>query len=682
MILPLAYEPPVMAQDATPVAVYQTVAAAQNPFAPGVYGGQQAQNPYPQPSYAQPPFAQPQYPAPGSYAQPAPQYPAPTYVQPSYAQPSYPAPQPYAGQGQYAAPYQQPAVAPASPFPNATYRQPAATQRPAVPAYPQSAYPQSAYPAQPAYPQQGYAPPQPAYRQPAHNGYAAPQPNYGQPPAYTPPSYPPQGYAQPGYPQNYSNPYPAQTYPQQPQTYPQPGYQQPGYAQPSYPAPAYQAPGYQAPAYQAPTPYAAPQANAPSTYPMPAPVTPYAGQPGWNGQGNGGYTGSGDPEMDRINAEIAALSDTSTARVDTAVNFRNRSGEQGLSTLEEIGATVGISTGIGPGRVELSVSPTSLDAGVPTDRGLSRFGKNPIKEAEAVVGKYAPVLQPAKAQRESGVAVKLSYETSNFALDIGTTPIGIGGADFQGGVRWSPKPTPETEVRMWLERRPVTDSFVSYAGTNDPQTNAFWGRVKKTGGGVSFSYDKGEGAGFYVDAAYYRYDGVNVPNNSSIQTNVGGYLAAWRNDTSSLTAGVNVNYQRYDNNQNYFSYGHGGYFSPQSYISVGFPVRYKVNSGPLNVDLSVSPGYQTYRQDEARVFPNEPGLQGTLDSLKARDNTVLARYLERDESGFGIALQGAAWYRLNSGTSIGGDLRLNTFGDYSEAQAMVRLRQSLGGETR
>ncbi|PTQ13475.1 hypothetical protein CLG96_05145 [Sphingomonas oleivorans] len=669
-----AYPPPVVEQAPAPAAAYQ-MAAAQNPFAPGIYApAPQAQGQYAQPGYGAPPMAYPTQ----AYPQPAPQYPVP-------AQQAYPA-----------APYPAATMAQdPNPFPKATYRPAAAKRRVTSPSYQQpatSTYPQQQVYAQPGYPQAAYPQPSQAPAPYGQPGYAA-QPGYGgysYPQGYQQPAQPYAQTPQPNYPQSYQQAPPQYAYPQAgyPQGYQQPApapYPQATYPQSAYPSPYYpQADAQQAPAYP-PAPYAAPQAGAPPAYAGQA--APYGYAPGWAApqaqaaSPSRNPVSSGDPEMDRINAEIAALAQNSAPRVDVSANFRTRSGEGGLSQLDEAGATAAVSTGFGPGRVELSVSPLTINAGTPSGEGLRRFGNNPQRQADAVAGDYPPDLAPARSQRESGAIVRLAYETGNFALDVGTTPIGFGNTDFQGGVRWSPKPSPETEVRLWLERRPVAESVVAYAGTNDPVTNNFWGRVEKTGGGLSFSYDRGEGAGFYVDGAYYRYNGTNVPDNSSVQANVGGYLTAWRNDTGSVTTGLNVHFQRFDKNQNFFSFGHGGYFSPQSYISIGFPVRFKSLSGPLSLDLSATPGFQTFRQDAAPVFPTQPGLQSQLDAQNRGNANILARYAERNKNGFGIALQGAAWYRLSMGTSIGGDLRLNTFGQYSEGQAMIRLRQALG-ETR
>jgi hypothetical protein len=200
----------------------------------------------------------------------------------------------------------------------------------------------------------------------------------------------------------------------------------------------------------------------------------------------------------------------------------------------------------------------------------------------------------------------------------------------------------------------------------------------KVGGGASFSYDK-DGSGVYADGSYYRYDGTNVGDNHGVQVNVGGYLRIYRDTRSSLTVGVNANYQQFGNNQNYFTFGNGGYFSPQSFLSVSFPVRYAMRGERLDVDASIVPGYQSYDQRSSLIYPTDPAAQGQLDSLKAQNDDVRARFDSISKTGFGISAGGSVYYRVSPSTRIGGELNLNTFGDYNEFKSLLGIRQQLGG---
>jgi tetratricopeptide (TPR) repeat protein len=394
--------------------------------------------------------------------------------------------------------------------------------------------------------------------------------------------------------------------------------------------------------------------------------------------GGQGSNPSGDPVLGRIQSEISQLTRESGPRADLNTGYRERSGETGLSALREMTGTAEVSTGLGNGRISAKAQAVALDAGRPTGSGLARFGRNGTAEAAAIVAEEESVLTQAKTQHASGVALSAAYETPLLKLELGTTPLGFEDTQVTWQAALTPRFSPYTTARVWVERKPVTDSVVAYAGTRDPVTGDRWGQVMRTGGGVSFSYDR-DGAGIYGDFAYNRYAGVNVPNNRSFQANVGGYLPFYRGDRSSVTGGVNVNYQDYDNNQNFFTYGHGGYFSPQSFFSVSFPVRYSFTDDRMEIRAGVAPGYQSYYQEQVGLYPTDPTAQAALDALKAQNSDVRSYYDSISKTGFALSADGSFYYRVSPSTRVGGEISKNTFGSYDEFKSMIGIKQSLGG---
>lgn len=158
----------------------------------------------------------------------------------------------------------------------------------------------------------------------------------------------------------------------------------------------------------------------------------------------------------------------------------------------------------------------------------------------------------------------------------------------------------------------------------------------------------------------------------------GGYLLAWRGLRSELTAGINLNYQAYDNNQNFFTYGHGGYFSPQSFLAVAVPLRYTFNGDRLHVEADVSPGFQSYEQRSEPVYPTDLAAQMQLDALKVTNVDVRAYYDSISKTGMAFSGGIDAHYRILPQTSIGGELRYDTFGSYNEFTSLLSIRQQLG----
>lgn len=507
-------------------------------------------------------------------------------------------------------------------------------------------------------------PQQPAYPQGYGGGGGGGDGAAMAPVGYTPAAYEPGG--APAYPAAY----PAQTYP--PAAYPQQAYPTQGYPAPSYPAPSQPPAGYPAPAYPAPT-YPAPGYPAPQGNPL-------QDGPGWSAPGapsTGAYPA--DPVLAQIQSQIAALSDDVGPRADVSTSFRSRSGEQGLSKLNEIKGTVKLSTSVLDGRVYARGDAVVIDTGRPSGSGLARFGRNGTPEAQAIVAEEPSVLAAADTQHRSGLAPAIGYESEAVKAEVGATPIGMGKAKLTGRAEVAPRIGQNARVKAWVERSPVTDSIVSYAGTRDPVTGERWGQVMRTGGGAGVSFDR-DGSGFYAEGRYSQYRGENTRDNHGIEANAGGYLRVHAGPQSQLTAGINVNYQKYANSQNYFTFGHGGYFSPQDFISVSFPVNYTMNTASLELKGSLAPGFQSYSQEEVPLYPTDPAAQAELDRLKALNSDVRATYDSISKTGFAINADLSAYYRVGPNTRVGGDASYNTFGNYKEFRSTLGVRQTFGNQ--
>ncbi len=412
------------------------------------------------------------------------------------------------------------------------------------------------------------------------------------------------------------------------------------------------------------------------------------GAPAPTGFASGGYASSngavsqgaagGDATLIRLRDNIARLSDDTGPRAEMKLGFRERSGETGLSELRELSGTATLSTGVAGGRVSVSATPVVIDSGRPTGSALARFGRNATPEAQGIVNALPSVLTQADTQHASGVAVAASYDSPGVRIEGGSTPIGFDNTEVTWGFTAKPKISNTVSAQGWVKRETVTDSVVSYAGTRDPVTGERWGQVMRTGGGASLSWDD-EGTGVYADVSGYRYTGENVRRNRGYQANAGGYLPLYRVGHSTLTGGLNLNWQAFDNNQNYFTYGHGGYFSPQSFLSMSLPIRYAYTSTRWEGRLGVAPGYQSFEQDRAPIYPTDPNAQAALDGLKARNTDVRSYYDSLSNTGFAFSADGSLFYRLNPNTRIGASASANTFGTYDDYRSTFELRQSLGG---
>ena len=93
----------------------------------------------------------------------------------------------------------------------------------------------------------------------------------------------------------------------------------------------------------------------------------------------------------------------------------------------------------------------------------------------------------------------------------------------------------------------------------------------------------------------------------------------------------------------------------------------------------MTPGFQSYLEDQANLYPTDPSAQALLDTLKAKDSDVRNYYDSLSQTGFAWSASGSAYYRISPLTRVGGEVSYNTFGSFDEFRALVGIRQSLGG---
>ncbi|MDQ1212832.1 cellulose biosynthesis protein BcsC [Pantoea anthophila] len=364
------------------------------------------------------------------------------------------------------------------------------------------------------------------------------------------------------------------------------------------------------------------------------------------------------------------------------VQVRGRDGESGLSKLTEAKAPLTFSTvPFEKARFDFTATPVSLTAGSGAADAWRRFGTNALSQGNVVAAGGATVNDLPNAttdsQTASGVELDLALKGDRYKVDLGSTPLGQDLSTLVGGVQWSPKLTDFLTLILTGERRAITDSLLSYVGAEDKASGKRWGRVTKNGANALLSYDNGD-AGFYAGAGAYSYLGENVASNNSLQATAGAYVRPFHSDDRELKVGMSLSWMDFSKNLSYFSYGQGGYFSPQNYAAVSFPVEFSRRFSDLKVNIGGSAGYQSYSQDKSAYFPADARLQSQLEALAAGGSVKEAYYSGGSKNGVGYNLHAGADYKLNKDVTIGGQLGYDTFGDYNESSAQLYVRYLFG----
>jgi len=383
-----------------------------------------------------------------------------------------------------------------------------------------------------------------------------------------------------------------------------------------------------------------------------------------------------------IDTMMKSLQEKTGTWAQGAVQVRGRDGESGLSQLTEAKAPLTFSTvPFGDARFNFTMTPVSLTAGSGAGDAWRRFGTNALEQGKVVAAGIAKIDDVPNAttdsQSASGVELNLALQGDSYKIDLGSTPLGQDLNTLVGGVQWSPKLTDFLTLILTGERRAITDSLLSYVGTEDKSSGKRWGNVTKNGGNALLSYDNGD-AGLFVGAGAYSYVGNNVASNNNLQANAGVYVRPFYADDRELKVGMSLSWMNFSKNLSYFSYGQGGYFSPQDYASISFPIDFSRTFDDLKVNIGGAVGYQSYSQDKSAYFPGDASRQAQLEALAANGNVKSAFYDGNSKNGVGYNLHAGADYKIDKDVTIGGQLGYDTFGDYNESTAQLYFRYLFG----
>lgn len=381
-------------------------------------------------------------------------------------------------------------------------------------------------------------------------------------------------------------------------------------------------------------------------------------------QGNAGEPALAE-EIDAIKLRLATT-------IDGGVVFRSRSGESGLGRLNQVEMPVELTIPIDQnGTFTLRLTPTLLSPGALNglDPGTT------AKIGSAALGPLVGNLNLVPEQDASGLAIAVGYRDENLALNIGTTPLGFLVSHVVGGLRFSSHLDSLT-LRGTVNRAAVTDSMLSYAGMRDPRTQEIWGGVVKSGGQFGFTYG-GDESGVYADLGGATLTGQRVKDNTEFEASLGAYWRVYQTSDSKLTLGLNLTALAYRDNLGFFTLGHGGYFSPQQYFSLGVPWDMAGRRGALSYQVGGELGVQKFSQDRVAYFPNDASMQ---NAWVAKAGATYPTYYEAESgSGLGYKLHGAFEYPLTSKFILGGRLGFENSRNYAQQTGMLYLRYAFDG---
>jgi hypothetical protein len=399
--------------------------------------------------------------------------------------------------------------------------------------------------------------------------------------------------------------------------------------------------------------------------------------------------GESDPLLRDIDRNIVELRDSLSPAAQVGYGYRYVSGEKGLSKLTD--ETIPLEAVYTPGesgQIKLTVTREYLTSGTfnSSDLGLQTFGTIALGLSKPfVVGStYVPPAyagQRPQNQNAQGTGINVQYQDELVTADVGATPIGFKVQNIVGGVQLTPQLTDRLRLRAGVARRAVTESLLSYAGTVDPRTGATWGGVVHDRGTIGLEYGDGDLAA-YVNGGGGQLTGKHVANNTEYGASGGVSYPVWRGDTDEIRVGLDLMYEAYAKNLGYFTYGQGGYFSPQRYFSALVPVTYRGKVGDdLTYEASAALGLQDFAQKASNYYPKDGDLQAQLNAMLPVGG-LSTSFGRKTVSGLAGNVRGRMDYRVSTNLRVGGQFSYQHSGDYDEAMASIYARYIFNGTNR
>jgi hypothetical protein len=257
---------------------------------------------------------------------------------------------------------------------------------------------------------------------------------------------------------------------------------------------------------------------------------------------------------------------------------------------------------------------------------------------------------------QSGVGGEVQLATRLVDGSLGFSPNSFYVSHLLGSVSVHPTNFP---LSFRIYRDQVKETMLSYAGEKDPITGKIWGGVVATGAEGALVLGTAK-SGFYLDGGAAQLAGVNVNKNNRVSGSTGAYWTVYSNPFGVLKMGVNLTGLHYAQNQRYFTFGQGGYFSPDSYVLLNTPFTWEAH--PINrvtYKVSGSLGVQSFYEGTAL-----PGSIVATDTVPTAQSNIGSNY----------NLEGNVAYRFDEHWYLGGFVGVNNAHDYQDRTAGVAVK--------
>jgi tetratricopeptide (TPR) repeat protein len=381
---------------------------------------------------------------------------------------------------------------------------------------------------------------------------------------------------------------------------------------------------------------------------------------------------------DQAEMQLQAIESSYSGWLGGSTVLNHRSGNPGFDQLNDVESPFEASAPIGyHGRITLIAKPVFLDSGQADGNAISSVQESTISGSSLTtipepIGTLTTTNStPPPQQNASGLGGELQLAFPQFAIAGGYTGYGFLVSTFTGRFYWKPGNGPFT---FTATRDAVRDSQLSYSGLRDPAgttlgtEGAVWGGVVYNEGRVQFGRGDAQ-SGYYFAAGGQYLTGYNVRNNSRFDGTGGAYWRAYAApEYGTLSIGANFFAMHYANNQNVFTYGMGGYFSPQAYLLANVPFTWNGHyQTRWHYNVMGALGVQGFQQSAEPLWPLP-----AQKALETGQNNPLLPALTSVSANYDLRSQAA--YQISPHWFAGGYFAANDTLNYNAASVGFFIR--------
>ena len=242
------------------------------------------------------------------------------------------------------------------------------------------------------------------------------------------------------------------------------------------------------------------------------------------------------------------------------------------------------------------------------------------------------------SQSDKGIGGTAQWAPRNgLQVELGTTPTSFTVDNLVGGLRLR-FDSATGSLSFGIDRTAVEDSLLSYAGTLDPVSGRTWGGVVSDR--AYFGGSVGDDASLlYGTVSAADVDGHRVDSNTEWRADAGFLHRAASGEGWVARLGGSLEALAYSANRSHFTVGHGGYFSPERFLSVGPVFEFEGRRADRSFRIEGAVSWQEVREESSDYFPEDADLQAATGNL---------RYPGDSRDGVGLRLAASVEWRVTA----------------------------------